>query len=135
MLHEIRENYMAYNERDSSYGERQYIILLGWFESNSLSFYTHNKHSILWKYKILGGCIMKGKTQVKIIKTMAIAQAVIAPGLIVAGTISNNNVIKNIGIIWCGLVTLDTAKTSIVAINLAYNGTAGYKQFISDSED
>ena len=77
---------------------------------------------------------MNIKKEVKFIKGVAVAQSIIAPGLIVTGVILNNKLIKNIGIVWCGLVTVDTARTTCDAANVLYDGTPGWKN-TETSED
>ena len=51
------------------------------------------------------------------VKGIAIAQAVIAPALMVIGHFTGAKVLRNIGAVWCGLVTLDTARTVADAID------------------
>lgn len=52
-----------------------------------------------------------------ICKGIATAQAVIAPALMVIGHFTGAKVLRNIGAVWCGLVTLDTARTVADAID------------------
>ena len=73
---------------------------------------------------------MKAKTIKNTVKGIAIAQAVLAPGLMVAGVITKNNTMKYIGAVWCGLVTLDTARTACDAIE-----TAAKMSGIKDEDD
>ena len=63
---------------------------------------------------------MKVKKFKVMVKAMAAAQAVIAPTLIVIGAKLNKPTLKNVGIIWCALITLDTARTTANAIDYAF---------------
>lgn len=53
---------------------------------------------------------MKIKTYMLALRIIAIAQAIIAPGLIVLGVFIRNQKIKNVGIWWCALIAVDTGR-------------------------
>jgi len=57
------------------------------------------------------------KFAANITKVIATAQAVIAPGLMIIGHITGNKILRNFGAVWCGLITLDTARTTSVSVN------------------
>jgi len=63
---------------------------------------------------------MEIKTYKNLIKGVAIAQAIAAPALMVTGVVTNNKALTKAGMIWCGLVTLDTARTTWNAIDIIY---------------
>ncbi len=63
---------------------------------------------------------MKAKTMKNIIKGIAITQAIAAPVLMVAGVVTNNQTMKIVGMVWCGLVVLDGARVSCGYIDALY---------------
>ena len=60
---------------------------------------------------------MKIKSWKFVLKGIAIAQAIAAPALMVVGTITNNKAVKTAGMVWCGLIALDTGRTVAITID------------------
>jgi len=63
---------------------------------------------------------MTAKTVKNICRGVAIVQAILAPGLMIIGHITGNKTMKNVGIAWCGLIVLDTGRTTWIAIDAIY---------------
>ena len=57
------------------------------------------------------------KSVANTVNGIALVQAVVAPALMVIGHITHNNIIRNIGAVWCGLIAIDTARTTANATN------------------
>lgn len=50
-------------------------------------------------------------------KSIAIAQAIVAPGLMVIGYTMHKPILTKVGAVWCGLIALDTGRTTCVYVN------------------
>lgn len=68
---------------------------------------------------------MRIETMKGIAKAFAITQAVTAPALMVIGHFTNKPILRNIGVVWCGLVTLETARTTANAIDVLHREIEG----------
>lgn len=50
-------------------------------------------------------------------KIVAIVQAILAPMLMIIGHYTRLKILRNIGIVWCSLITLDTGRTTCLAVD------------------
>ncbi len=57
------------------------------------------------------------KTCKKAVKAIALAQAVIAVGLLIIGALTKSKLLIKIGAVWCALVTVDSVRTTNDAID------------------
>ena len=60
---------------------------------------------------------MKLKTITNICKGIAVTQAIVAPALMMVGHFTGRKMLRNIGAAWCGLIAIDTARTTCDAID------------------
>lgn len=61
---------------------------------------------------------MDSKEVSMVVKTIARAQAIVAPGLLAVGALTNSKALITVGAVWCALVALDTGRTTGIAIDL-----------------
>lgn len=59
---------------------------------------------------------MDKEINANVAKAIAITQAVVAPGLMVFGAATHNTKLLKVGAVWCGLIALDSARTTCDAI-------------------
>ena len=53
---------------------------------------------------------MKVETIAKVTNGISITQSIVAPALVVVGHVTGNNKLKTVGVVWCALVTADSAR-------------------------
>jgi hypothetical protein len=62
----------------------------------------------------------------KVLKGIAITQAITAPGLIVLGLATHNKKLATIGVVWSGWIALDSGRTACLGIDNAYKAERHY---------